>query len=91
MYKVEWKDEALVSLVEIGLTGKKIKIRVENHLVKKPIEFGKPLKESLKGLWSYRCFDKYRIIYQLLKAKLLIIIVEVGLRKDIYQKLNKKF
>ena len=86
MYKVEWKDEALESLVEIGLIGKKIKSRVENHLAKNPTELGKPLKGSFKGLWRYRCYDKYRVIYQVLKTKLIITIVEVGLRKDIYRK-----
>ena len=50
MYKVEWKDEALESLAEIGLIGKKIKTRVENHLAKNPTELGKPLKGSFKGL-----------------------------------------
>jgi len=74
----------LESLAEIGLTGKKIKIRVERHLVNNPKEFGKPLKGKLKGLWSYRCYDKYRVIYQLFQAELLILVVEVGHRREIY-------
>ena len=90
MYKVKWEKEALESLAEIGLTGKKIKLRVENHLTKNPTEFGKPLKRTLKGLWSYRCFDKYRVVYQLFQTELLIIVVEAGHRKDIYRKLGRK-
>lgn len=91
MYKIEWKDEALESLAEIGLVGKKIKSRVENHLVKNPAGLGKPLKGSFKGLWRYRCYDKYRVIYQILQSKLLIMVVEAGLRKDIYRKLGRNF
>ncbi|RHZ37794.1 type II toxin-antitoxin system RelE family toxin [endosymbiont GvMRE of Glomus versiforme] len=92
MYKVEWKDEALEGLAEIGLAGKKIKDRVETHLVKNPTGLGKPLKgDNFKGLWKYRCFDKYRVIYQVLKTRLIITVVEAGLRKDIYRKLGRKF
>lgn len=92
MYKVEWKDEALKSLVEIGSIGKKIKIKVETHLVENPTKLGEPLKgDDFKGLWRYCCFKKYRVIYQILETKLIITVVEVGLRKDIYQKLSRKF
>lgn len=91
MYRIKWEKEALESLAEIGLAGKKIKKRVEKHLVKNPTEFGKPLKGSLKGLWSYRCYDKYRVVYQLSQTELLVIVVEAGSRKDIYRKLDRNF
>ena len=58
MYKVEWKDEALESLAEIGLVGKKIKSRIETHLVKNPTGLGKPLKGSFKELWETRPLRK---------------------------------
>lgn len=48
-----------------------------------PIEFGKPLQYSLKGLRRLRVED-YRIVYQInLEAKL-VIIVKVGHRKEVY-------
>ena len=91
MYKVEWKDEALENLAEIGSTGKKTKDRVETHLVKNPTGLGKPLKGSFKELWRYRCYGKYRVIYQILKTKLIITVVEAGLRKDVYRKIGRNF
>lgn len=90
MFKVEWKDEALENLAEIGLIGKKIKNRVENELVKNPKGYGNPLTGNLKNLWSYRCYGKYRVVYQILETKLLIIVVDAGHRKDVYRKLSRK-
>ncbi|MCE8163671.1 MAG: type II toxin-antitoxin system mRNA interferase toxin, RelE/StbE family [Candidatus Moeniiplasma glomeromycotorum] len=90
MYRVEWKDEALEGLAEIGLIGKKIKDRVENELVKNPKGQGSPLTGDLKNLWSYRCYGRYRVVYQILETKLLIIVVEAGRRKNIYRKLSRK-
>lgn len=44
---------------------------------------GKALKGELKGLWSYRVGD-YRIIYQILRKEVLIIILKIGHRREVY-------
>jgi mRNA interferase RelE/StbE len=44
---------------------------------------GKPLTANLTGLWSLRCGD-YRIIYQIKDNELLVVIIDIGHRKDIY-------
>ncbi|MBF0494299.1 MAG: type II toxin-antitoxin system RelE/ParE family toxin [Candidatus Omnitrophica bacterium] len=44
---------------------------------------GKPLHGHLKGLYSERA-GKYRIIYKLEKNELIIVIVSVGHRRDVY-------
>ena len=48
-----------------------------------PRQFGKGLKADLAGLWRYRVGD-YRIICQISEGELLVLVVAVGHRKDIY-------
>jgi|AntDeeMinimDraft_5_1070356.scaffolds.fasta_scaffold17385_3 mRNA interferase RelE/StbE len=42
------------------------------------------LRGELKGYWRLRSGD-YRVIYQIKKEKLQIIVIRAGHRKDIYQ------
>ena len=84
MYKIEWKDVAFKQLAKIDQTvAKKIKIGVETDLSKNPYQKGKPLTGNRKGQWSYR-FSKYRVIYEIKEQKLLILVVEIGHRREIY-------
>ncbi len=48
-----------------------------------PRRFGKPLKADLAGLWRYRVHD-YRILCQIKDDVLLILVVSVGHRKNVY-------
>lgn len=45
---------------------------------------GKALKVDLKGLYSYRVGD-YRIIYDILKHKLIIEVIKVMHRREVYR------
>ena len=45
---------------------------------------GIPLRGDLKGLYKYRV-GTYRIIYQILHSKLIVTIIDIGHRKDIYR------
>jgi len=45
---------------------------------------GKALKGELHGLHSYRIGD-YRIIYEIQSKKIVVIILTVGHRKEIYR------
>ena len=46
-------------------------------------ELGKRLSGNLYGLWKLR-FDKYRIIYQIIQDKLIIIVLDIDHRKRVY-------
>ena len=84
MYKVEWKKEALKGLDKIDRAkAKKIKLEVDTVLAKDPYKKSKPLKGNLKGLRRFR-FSDCRVIYQVKQSKLLIIVVEVAHRREIY-------
>jgi mRNA interferase RelE/StbE len=59
-----------------------IKKHIENKLTSAPQVFGKPLRHTLKGIWSLRVND-YRVIYQILKNK--VIILKIGHRREVYE------
>ncbi len=49
-----------------------------------PRRFGKGLKADLVGMWRYRVGD-YRILCQIQDDELLVLVVAVGHRRDIYE------
>ncbi len=49
-----------------------------------PRRFGKGLKASLAGLWRYRVGD-YRILCQIRDSEVLVLVVAVGHRRDVYE------
>jgi mRNA interferase RelE/StbE len=46
---------------------------------------GKPLAADLHGQWRYRVGD-YRIIVEIVDQRVLILVLAIGHRKDIYRK-----
>lgn len=49
-----------------------------------PRRFGKGLKADLAGLWRYRVGD-YRILCQIKDSELLVLVVAVGHRRNVYE------
>ena len=49
-----------------------------------PRAIGKPLQGNLKGLWRYRV-GNYRLVCQIYNSELIILVLEIGHRKDIYK------
>ncbi len=50
-----------------------------------PRRIGKPLKGGLNRYWRYRIGD-YRVIAEISDFELIIYLVKIGHRKDIYEK-----
>ena len=48
-----------------------------------PSRFGKALRGDLAGLWRYRVGD-YRMICSLHEGELLVLVLKVGHRRDVY-------
>lgn len=63
---------------------------IKNWIVKNlvncvdPRIVGKPLKGNLKGLWRYRIGD-YRLFAEFIDDELLILLIDVGHRSDVYK------
>ena len=56
--------------------------------IKKDPSIGKPLLYYLKGYRSFRT-TTYRIIYKVEFKRILVIVVAIGHRREIYDKLKK--
>ena len=56
-----------------------------DELRKNPLH-GKPLRDDLSGLYSFRA-RRFRIIYQIEKRLITVVVVGVGHRRSIYQEL----
>jgi mRNA interferase RelE/StbE len=71
-------------LTSISKTNKdQIRKAIEKKLATNPIEFGKPLQYSLKGLRRLRVGD-YRIIFQIDEENKGVLIVKIGHRREVY-------
>lgn len=51
--------------------------------LRKDPRLGKPLTANLAGFWSLRIED-YRAIYQIKDNDLIVIVIKIGHRKNIY-------
>jgi mRNA interferase RelE/StbE len=61
-----------------------IRKAIEKKLTVDPITFGKPLRYSLKGYRRLRVGD-YRVIYRIIDDKVLVMIVDIDHRKEVYK------
>lgn len=67
---------------------KSLQIRILKYLkniLENPRIHGKALTGGLNGLWRYRVGD-YRIICELRDEELVVLVVEMGHRSEVYKK-----
>lgn len=86
MHKIEFSNLAGNELEKIYKTDRKLYSRfitAIESLRAYPFQ-GKCLKGKLKGDYSLRVGD-YRIIYTIHKVKLIVYIIDLGHRKEIYK------
>lgn len=87
VWTVEWSDTARRDLRKLD---KSLAERILNYMDQRvaaagdPRALGKALRGPLGELWRYRVGDS-RVLCELQDAKLIIIVVRVGNRKDIYR------
>lgn len=60
-----------------------IRKAIEKKLAVDPITFGKPLRYTLKGFRRLRVGD-YRVIYQIIEERIVVLVIDLGHRRDIY-------
>jgi len=83
-YRIKYEEGLEKKLREIPKTiRERIKIAIEERLMTSPNEYGKPLLKEWKSCRRIRVGD-YRIIYQVLEEKVLVLIIEIDHRKNVY-------
>ena len=84
VYKVIITNEAQNFLNKCDNFLKKNILKKLEKLSQNP-KLGKPLTANLAGYWSLRS-NKYRILYEIIDKKLVILVLSIGHRKNIYNK-----
>ena len=89
VYKVVFEDRVYKDLKILDkTTAAKILDVLETKLAKDPLNNGVSLKGDLKGFYKYR-YGNYRVIFKVSAAEVLIIIITIKHRKDVYENLKR--
>lgn len=86
-YVVLISEEALKQLKKMDLQQRSFilsYIRKKLNGTAHPRQTGKALTGEFKGLWRYRAGD-YRIVCDIQDDKVVIVVISVGHRKNIYE------
>lgn len=83
-YIIEYDIDIEEKLIKLSRSVREmIRKAIEKKLMFDPIAYGKPLRYSLKGYRRLRVGD-YRVIYRIIEDKVLVIIIDIDHRKDVY-------
>lgn len=86
MWKVVYRESVKKDLKSISKDIQYIlRKAIEEKLMTNPIKFGLPLRRSLKGYMKLRVGD-YRIIYFIDKKRVIVEVIKIGHRKEVYGK-----
>ena len=84
-WTIKFKPKAAKEFDKLDRT---IQVRImrflEERAVLDPKAYAEPLKGTFKGLWRYRVGD-YRIIVDILEEELVIAVLRVAKREDVYE------
>lgn len=86
MWTIEWDDAARKELRKLDYSAQdQILSYLDNRIAKEedPRRFGEGLSADKVGLWRYRVGD-YRIICKIEDQKLVVLVVRVGHRRNVY-------
>jgi mRNA interferase RelE/StbE len=85
-WRVEWDERARRELRRLDPSVQREILRYLRQRIAgqgDPRRFGRPLSRQLHGLWRYRV-GSYRLICELADDRLLVLVLAVGHRKEVY-------
>jgi len=83
-YRIEWTENAKRAFRKLGKQPQRRLAKAIDALAEEPRPAGVKKLETTEDLYRIRVGD-YRVVYQLQDQALLVLIVRVGDRKDIYR------
>jgi len=83
-YQIEYSEESL-DFLKSSPSGIRIKIirAIEQRLSTDPNHYGKPMAREYVGYRRLRAGD-WRVIYKVIENKLIVLVIDIDHRKDIY-------
>lgn len=90
VWQVNWEVRASRELLKLDKPTQREILRYLDERVaakKDPRTFGSALTGDLSGLWRYRVQD-YRIVCRITDEKLIVLVIHVGHRRQIYKNLK---
>lgn len=88
MYNIVYAKEAK-NIIHSLSNKKKLQIEDAIKRIATNPKIGKFLTQELKGLVSYRS-GPYRIIYRIYHNEIMVLILTIGHRKDVYRKMSRR-
>lgn len=86
---ISYVKSAMDDIAELDGSAKRVvKKAIEEKLIVDPLKFGKPLRRNISGLFKLRVGD-YRIIYQVKESEVVVVIVKVGHRREVYEQYGR--
>lgn len=86
-WRVEWENEAVKELKKLDTRAQRTIIRFMKDKIateEDPRRFGDPLRKDLKGFWKYR-IGSYRLICSIEDQNVVVLVVRVGHRRNVYK------
>jgi mRNA interferase RelE/StbE len=86
VWRVEFDRDAAREFRKLGEPARRAILKYLRERIatsENPRRFGKPLLGDMKGLWRYRVGD-CRIVAKIKDRRLLVLVVTVGNRRDVY-------
>ena len=87
MYKVVYDEKVFKDLKSLDKSvAKRILNQIEGKLAENPQLLGTELVGEFRGYFRFRIGD-YRVIYKISESEILILVLRIGHRKNIYDRL----
>ena len=84
MFEVQFKKSVKKDLQKLSKSDQKqVLDKIQRNLAKDPYQ-GKALSGEFKGLYRWRT-GNIRLIYEILNKQMIILVLKIGQRKDVYR------